>query len=127
MPSVAAIPTGGDVSTMHARPRARRSLLGWRSLIPHRSTRLRFCGWPRRPVRIRTSLAPSSSRIALQDHGAAEGVGIPHPLGEDVDAAAADGRGGALERVMRAVNLAQQVHALPRPPATEQRTRSAGG
>ena len=65
--------------------------------MPQRATRLRFCGWPRLPVRMRTSLAPSSRRIASQQHRAAQRVGVAHPLREDVGAAAADRLGAALQ------------------------------
>ncbi|PYQ44995.1 MAG: hypothetical protein DMF77_05655 [Acidobacteria bacterium] len=64
------MPRGGEVSTMQCRPRGRRSRLGSRSTMPHVSTRTRFWGWPRLPVRILTSVAPrwrrmASSRTAL--------------------------------------------------------------
>src|SRR6266571_736700 len=65
-PPVLAEPSGGEVSTMQCRPRGRRSLFGSCRAMPQRATRLRFWGWPRLPVRIRTSRAPSSMSTAFR-------------------------------------------------------------
>ena len=65
-PPVLAPPSGGEVSTMQCRPRGRRSLFGSCRTMPQRATRLRFWGWPRLPVRIRTSRAPSSMSTAFR-------------------------------------------------------------
>ncbi len=65
---------------------------------------------------------PQLHQDGPQNDGAAQGVGVPHPLGEDVDASATNGRSGPAQRVVRAVNLTQQVHALSRASAAEQRT-----
>ena len=45
--------------------------------MPHLATRLRFWGWARLPVRIRTSFAPSSSRIAFSSTALPSASGSP--------------------------------------------------
>ena len=84
------------------------------STMPQRATRLRFCGWPRLPVRILTSSAPSSRRMAEKENGAAERVGVSHPLGEDVGPAAADGLGAALQAHVGALGRGQDAEVLHR-------------
>ena len=71
------MPSGGDVSTVQCSPRAMRSWLGWRRTIPHFSTRLRFCGCPRLPVRMRTSCAPRSRRTASSSTALPSASGSP--------------------------------------------------
>src|SRR6185436_12428062 len=71
------MPRGGDVSTVQFRPWGIRPELGsWRTM-PHFSTRLRFWGWPRAPVRMRTSSAPSSWRIAFSTTALPRASGSP--------------------------------------------------
>ena len=84
------MPSGGEVSTMQCRPRGRRSRLGSCSTMPHVATRLRFCGWPRLPVRMRTSVAPRWRRMRSSRTALPSASGSPDPLREDVRAAAAD-------------------------------------
>ncbi len=111
-PPVFDMPSGGEVSTMQWRPAGRRPSFGSCSSMPQRATRLRFWGWPRLPVRMRTSLAPSSCRIGAQQDGAAQRVGVAHPLGEDVGAAAADGLGAALQAHVGGVGLGEDGQVL---------------
>ena len=76
-------------------------------------------------MRMRTSLAPSSRRIALQQDRAAQRVRVPHPLREDVGAAAADGLRRPRAGQVGGVRLRQQRQVVPREALAERAGRSA--
>ena len=68
---------------------------------------------------MRTSVGAEVAQDVLEEHRAAQRVGVPRPLREDVRAAAADGGRPSAQAGVRAVGLLEQRQVRAREPLAE--------